>query len=50
MERVGTHVSDGDRAPPIGEELGLDRDDPMSKGCASPFAPIAITEVVSPQG
>lgn len=33
-----------------GEALGVCRDDPVSKGCASPFAPIRINELVRPQG
>ena len=38
-----------DRAIGIGERLGLYRDYPASKGCTSPFAPIAIRELVSRQ-
>lgn len=34
-----------DRAIAIGEKLGAYRDYPTSKGCISPFAPIAITEM-----
>ncbi|MBS1715802.1 MAG: DNA alkylation repair protein [Armatimonadetes bacterium] len=34
-----------DRAIAIGESLGLYRDYPTSKGCTSPFAPIAIREL-----
>lgn len=34
------------RALEIGERLGVYRDYPVSKGCTSPFAPIAITELV----
>lgn len=33
----------------IGEELGVYRDYPVSKGCTSPFAPIWINEMVSRQ-
>lgn len=35
------------RAIAIGEEVGLYRDFPVSKGCTSPFAPIWIKEMVS---
>lgn len=38
------------RAIAIGEKLGIYRDYPVSKGCVSPFAPIAITEMVKRQG
>ena len=34
------------RALGIGEQLGLYRDDPVSKGCTSPFAPIWIAAMV----
>lgn len=34
------------RAIAIGEKLGIYRDYPVSKGCVSPFAPIAIAEMV----
>lgn len=37
------------RAIAIGEKLGVYRDYPCSKGCTSPFAPIAINELVSRQ-
>ena len=37
------------RAIAIGEEFGLYRDFPVSKGCTSPFAPIWIKEMVSRQ-
>jgi 3-methyladenine DNA glycosylase AlkD len=37
------------RAIGIGERLGVYRDYPCSKGCTSPFAPIAINELVSRQ-
>lgn len=33
----------------IGEELGIYRDYPVSKGCTSPFAPIWINEMVKRQ-
>jgi 3-methyladenine DNA glycosylase AlkD len=35
------------RAIAIGEELGIYRDYPVSKGCTSPFAPIWINAMVS---
>ncbi|QDU25643.1 DNA alkylation repair enzyme [Anatilimnocola aggregata] len=38
------------RAIAIGDELGLYRDYPCSKGCTSPFAPIWINEMVKRQG
>jgi 3-methyladenine DNA glycosylase AlkD len=38
------------RAIAIGEKLGIYRDYPVSKGCASPFAPIWINAMVSRQG
>jgi 3-methyladenine DNA glycosylase AlkD len=38
------------RAVAIGEALGVYRDYPVSKGCTSPFAPIAIAEMVRRQG
>jgi 3-methyladenine DNA glycosylase AlkD len=38
-----------DRALKIGEDLGIYRDFPVSKGCTSPFAPIWIAEMVSRQ-
>lgn len=38
------------RAMAIGENLGLYRDYPVSKGCTSPFAPIWIEEMVRRQG
>jgi 3-methyladenine DNA glycosylase AlkD len=38
------------RALAIGEELGIYRDYPVSKGCTSPFAPIWIHEMVRRQG
>ena len=37
------------RALAIGEELGVYRDYPVSKGCTSPFAPIWINEMVRRQ-
>ena len=38
------------RAIATGEKLGIYRDDPVSKGCTSPFAPIWIQFMVSRQG
>ena len=38
------------RAIAIGEELGVYRDYPCSKGCTSPFAPIWINEMVKRRG
>ncbi|TDR20446.1 DNA alkylation repair protein [Marinicella litoralis] len=38
-----------DRALQIGEDLGVYRDYPVSKGCTSPFAPAWINEMVSRQ-
>jgi 3-methyladenine DNA glycosylase AlkD len=37
------------RAMAIGEQLGLYRDFPVSKGCTSPFAPVWIAEMVRRQ-
>ncbi len=34
-----------ERAIAVGEKLGVYRDFPCSKGCISPYAPIAITEL-----
>ncbi len=51
LVEIGTHFPDHrERALAIGEKLGLYRDYPVSKGCISPFAPIAINEMVSRQG
>jgi 3-methyladenine DNA glycosylase AlkD len=36
-----------ERAIEIGERIGAYRDFPCSKGCVSPFAPIAIREIVA---
>jgi 3-methyladenine DNA glycosylase AlkD len=44
------HPEHRERAIAIGEKLGVYRDYPCSKGCTSPFAPIAIRELVSRQG
>ena len=43
------HLEHRDRAIEIGETLGVYRDYPVSKGCVSPFAPIAIREMVKRQ-
>lgn len=43
------HPQYRDRAIRIGEELGVYRDYPVSKGCVSPFAPIWINEMVKRQ-
>ena len=44
------HAKHRKRAIAIGEKLGIYRDYPCSKGCISPFAPIAINELVKRQG
>ncbi len=47
---LGIHYAEyRQRAIDIGERLGVYRDYPCSKGCTSPFAPIAINEMVSRQ-
>lgn len=43
------HKKHRKRAIKIGEDLGLYRDYPVSKGCVSPFAPICIEEMVRRQ-
>lgn len=43
------HPSYRKQALNIGEELGIYRDYPVSKGCTSPFAPIWINEMVKRQ-
>lgn len=51
LYQIGIHHSKlRERAIAIGEKLGLYRDYPCSKGCVSPFAPIAINEMVKRQG
>lgn len=51
LAEIGIHFPDHrKRALAIGEELGVYRDYPTSKGCTSPFAPIWIHEMVSRQG
>lgn len=48
---IGIHFPEyRERAVAIGEDLGIYRDYPVSKGCTSPFAPIWINEMVSRQG
>jgi 3-methyladenine DNA glycosylase AlkD len=48
---IGIHIPKlRKRAIAIGEKLGIYRDYPVSKGCTSPFAPIAINAMVSRQG
>ena len=43
------HAKHRKRAIKIGEQIGLYRDYPVSKGCTSPFAPIWINEMVKRQ-
>jgi 3-methyladenine DNA glycosylase AlkD len=50
LAAIGIHVPQlRERAVAIGEELGIYRDYPVSKGCTSPFAPIWIQEMVRRQ-
>ena len=50
VAEIGIHHEEHrKRALAIGEELGLYRDYPTSKGCTSPFAPTWIQEMVSRQ-
>lgn len=50
LTQIGiTQESLRSRAMDIGERLGVLRDYPTSAGCISPFAPIAITEMVRRQ-
>lgn len=50
LAQVGIHHPNyRARALAIGENLGVYRDYPVSKGCTSPFAPIWINEMVSRQ-
>jgi|EP00611_Tribonema_gayanum_P001698 3-methyladenine DNA glycosylase AlkD len=44
------HPSFRKQALALGEEMGIYRDYPVSKGCTSPFAPIWINEMVRRQG
>ncbi|HEY9422837.1 MAG TPA: DNA alkylation repair protein [Thermoanaerobaculia bacterium] len=51
LAAIGIHVPElRRRAIAIGEQLGIYRDYPVSKGCTSPFAPIWINEMVRRQG
>jgi 3-methyladenine DNA glycosylase AlkD len=51
LAEIGIHFSKHrKRAIAIGEQLGVYRDYPCSKGCTSPFAPIWINEMVRRQG
>lgn len=51
LAEIGVHHPEHrERALAIGEELGVYRDFPTSKGCTSPFAPIWISEMVKRQG
>jgi len=51
LASIGIHHADfREQALTIGENLGVYRDYPVSKGCTSPFAPIWINEMVSRQG
>jgi 3-methyladenine DNA glycosylase AlkD len=51
LAAIGIHFSKHrKRAIGIGENLGIYRDYPVSKGCTSPFAPIWINEMVRRQG
>lgn len=48
LTMIGVHHPDQrDRAIAIGERLGVLRDYPTPRNCTSPFAPIAITELVA---
>lgn len=48
---IGIHSPEQrNRAIAIGEKIGAYRDYPVSKGCISPFAPIAITELAKRKG
>lgn len=51
LAEIGIHFPEyRERALAIGENLGVFRDYPTSKGCTSPFAPIWIAEMVRRQG
>ena len=51
LAEIGIHFPEHrNRAIAIGEQLGIYRDYPCSKGCTSPFAPIWINEMVRRQG
>jgi 3-methyladenine DNA glycosylase AlkD len=50
LAEIGIHFPEHrQRAIAIGEELGIYRDYPVSKGCTSPFAPIWINEMARRQ-
>lgn len=50
LAHIGIHHPEHrEKAIAIGEEMGLYRDYPVSKGCTSPFAPIWIKEMASRQ-
>lgn len=50
LAEIGIHCPEHRaRALAIGEQLGIYRDYPVSKGCTSPFAPIWINEIVRRQ-
>ena len=50
LAEIGIHFPEHrKRALAIGEQLGVFRDYPTSKGCTSPFAPIWINEMVRRQ-
>jgi 3-methyladenine DNA glycosylase AlkD len=51
LAEIGIHHPEHrKRALTIGQQLGVYRDFPVSKGCVSPFAPFWINEMVSRQG
>lgn len=51
LVNIGVHDPElRERAVAIGKKLGIYRDYPVSKGCTSPFAPIAIAELVRRRG
>jgi 3-methyladenine DNA glycosylase AlkD len=50
LAAIGIHFAEHrTRAVAIGENLGVFRDFPTSKGCTSPFAPIWIAAIVNRQ-
>ena len=51
LAEIGIHIPKlRKQAIAIGEQLGIYRDYPCSRGCTSPFAPIWINEMVRRQG
>ena len=44
------HAKLRQRAIAIGEEIGLYRDWPVSKGCTIPYVPVWVEEMVKRQG